>query len=391
MSSIARVIEENCHAIAEELVSTARREMPGARQLSHEELLDSLYEFLKAIAGAVRRGEPSPHAIDFAREHGAQRWWIGYELRSLILEYGVLRRIILRRVLATGYQPPLEEIDALTQALTLSVADAVGEYVATSERSLGQALDRARQATKAREDVLAIISHDLKNPLQVLHSGVHLLLHELSSPGFPANQGLIQRRLEAMQRATERMNRLVTDILDLARMKAGETKLTYVETTSGEILRQLADAVAPAAEQRSIHLRLEASLDCRIHCDRDRILQVLENLVSNAIKFSPVGASVRIIVAESDDSCVFEVHDDGPGIPPESLTHLFQPYWQASATAKQGTGLGLSIARALVDLHGGKIWAESEVGKGSTFAVRLPREAPRVEGEDPETPLAQPR
>lgn len=378
MSSIARVIEEHCHAIAEELVSTSRREMPGAQGLSHDELLDSLLEFLKAMAADVRRGEPTPHASEYAREHGEQRWWVGYDLRSLILEYGVLRRIILRRVLSSGHTPAVEDVDALTQALMLSVADAVGRYVETSEASLNEALERARQATKAREEVLAIISHDLKNPLQVILSGVHLLLYQVASTS-PPNLAVIQRRLEAMQRASARMDRLITDILDLARINAGETKLAYTEATSGELLRNLADAVTPAAEQRSVHLRLEASLDCRLLCDRDRVLQVLENLVSNAIKFTPVGSTVEIRVADTSTDCRFEVSDEGPGISPENLEHLFEPYWQAPNTAEQGTGLGLSIARALVELHGGVISAKSQVGEGSTFTVQIPKRPPGVD------------
>jgi signal transduction histidine kinase len=225
----------------------------------------------------------------------------------------------------------------------------------------------ARRATEAREELVAVVSHDLKNPLATIRMTTGQLLEEL---GLAAgSEG--RRGLERIQRSADRMTRLIRDLLDLAKLDGGHLWIDLAPQGLDDLVTDVVEGLRAEAAAKSLHLDLSGGHQ-RARCDRDRILQVLTNLLSNAIKFTPVGGTVRVDAKRRDHEVVVSVGDTGPGIPPDERAHIFDRFWQAQQTARLGTGLGLSIAKGLVERHGGHLWVDSEVGAGSTFSFTLP-------------------
>jgi signal transduction histidine kinase len=373
-----QVIRENAAQIVDRFVAEVENHDLPSRSMSREEIIDHLHGYLREMAQAIESGEREPLTeSSTARQHGEQRWYAGYDLRSVVREFHLIRNVIFQVVERLGVRPSVREFESLSQFLNVGIGDSVLEFTEKSEQQIEAALAQAKAATRAREEVLAIVSHDLKNPLNVVYVNVHLLLQELEANDLNVKRSRIRKRLEGIRRASERMNQLIGDMLDLARLAAGEVGLRLESTNCRQLLQEAGDLTSTLAEQRAIKIVTEVGPELPVRCDRDRILQVLQNLLDNAIKFSPVGGIVTLRSRCDAESCTFEVTDTGTGIPEEHLPLLFQNYWQAPATAALGNGLGLSIAKSIVDLHGGRIWVESLVGRGSTFFFKLPREPQR--------------
>lgn len=228
----------------------------------------------------------------------------------------------------------------------------------------------SRRATRAREDLLAVVSHDLKNPLGVVQLGSALLMR--GAQGKPGAEQVL-KQAGRIQSASERMARLIQDLLDWGRIEAGGLPLEPGVHEVASLASEAMESVRPLAEAQG--LRVEAELpegNVRVRCDRTRVLQVLGNLLGNAVKFTPDGGSLTVGARELRGEIQMWVRDTGTGIRPEALPHVFERYWQAKEAESRGTGLGLYIAKGIVEAHGGRIWAQSEWGKGSTFAFTLP-------------------
>jgi signal transduction histidine kinase len=226
----------------------------------------------------------------------------------------------------------------------------------------------SRNAIRAREDVLAMVSHDLRAPLQTIKLAA-VAISKLSSPG-----GGGQRQLEAILRGIHRMERMVSDLLDLTSIEAGHLSVDRQGHEIYGLIRDAFEMLSPLARAKSIDLRVEVLTPPRsVLCDRERVLQVFSNLVGNAIKFTKEGGSVAIRAELQRNQACFAVRDNGPGIPETIRLHLFERYWQAEdASKKTGRGLGLYIAKGIVEAQGGRIWFDSELGAGSTFYFTLP-------------------
>jgi len=225
----------------------------------------------------------------------------------------------------------------------------------------------AREATAARDDVLSIVSHDLKNPIAAIKAGAGALART-------AAPGSIQARVShTLLRASDRMTRLVSDLVDLASLDAGRLSMQLQPIDAAEVAAEVVQALATVAEEEGVALRLEPLAGAApALADRERMAQVLSNLVGNAIKATPDGGEIRVRVEARPRSALLLVADTGRGIAPEDLPHVFERYYRGSPARYAGQGLGLAIAKRIVDAHGGRIWVESEVGRGSTFAVEIP-------------------
>ena len=231
------------------------------------------------------------------------------------------------------------------------------------------AREKAETAVRTRDEVLAIVSHDLRNPLNT----ISLAVGALESVDIPPEEEA--RTIQVVRRAVDRMNRLIADLLDVARLEAGQKLTIQAEPVGiGAVVTETCDGQTAEAERKLVHL------DCQvddglpaINGDKHRLIQVLANLVGNALKFTGEGGHVTV-AARRDDAgqVVVSVTDSGAGIAPEHLAQVFNPYWQARQTARLGAGLGLAIAKGIVEAHGGRIWATSTPGTGSTFAFSLP-------------------
>ncbi len=228
----------------------------------------------------------------------------------------------------------------------------------------------AKRAAREREDVLAIVSHDLKNPLATVRLSAAVLHQKLAR--LPGGESLVSR-VAAMDRAAVHMLGLISRLLDAARLDAGqplavEPRLEPV----GELIGEALALIEPQASRGDLRLELYLSPGLMARCDRERVLQVLANLLGNAVKFTPAGGTVTVEAVADASEVRVAVRDTGPGIPEDEQHCLFQRHWQSRSTATRGSGLGLYIARGLVEAHGGRLWVESVVGAGSTFTFTLP-------------------
>lgn len=270
-------------------------------------------------------------------------------------------------------------------ALTLVTSDTSGRRFSIADLSLAADLARraavvveharlfheAQQATRARDDVLAVVAHDLRNPLNTVSMAVSLMLE--STPPEMVQE---RRQVEIVRRAADRMNRMIQDLLDVKRMESGRLALDAKPELPVGLINDTIDMLRPLASGSTI--RLESNVDeglPLVFADAARIQQVLSNLVGNAVKFTPRNGRVSITAEHIDGEVRFGVIDTGPGIPAEQVPHIFGRFWQAKPSDRRGIGLGLAIAKGIVEAHNGKIWVESHVGLGSTFYFTLPTAA----------------
>ncbi|HEX6626940.1 MAG TPA: HAMP domain-containing sensor histidine kinase [Gemmatimonadaceae bacterium] len=236
-----------------------------------------------------------------------------------------------------------------------------------SNASLAAARDTAQDASLAREEMLAIVAHDLRNPLNLLMMTTQILAE--TQPSGERREQLIG----VMQRAARRMNRLIEDLLEVVRQESGHMKLDFEDVSVASLIEQTAEMFQPTAVEKGVTLTAEACPpELMVRADAERIMQVLSNLVGNALKFVPHGGTVVLRCRNLGTEAMFTITDSGPGIAPEDLGRLFEKFWQRRRTDKRGVGLGLSIARGIVEAHSGRIWAESTIGVGSTFYFTLP-------------------
>ena len=258
--------------------------------------------------------------------------------------------------------------DAEYTPAQLALAQALGTRAA-------YALDNARlyalaqRATRAREDVLSVVSHDLGNPLAAIRLCAAALLES------PPTQLEEQRNLlQAIGNSADWMSRLIQDLLDVSTIEVGRMSIERRTETLVPILGQALAMFKPQAEERGVQLSVTCDPDVApVHGDAARLVQVLANLIGNSLKFTERGGTVDVHASMRDDEVILAVKDSGSGIPAEQVPHIFKRYYtRRRGASKSGSGLGLSIARGIVEAHGGRIWVESCVGKGTTFYISLP-------------------
>ncbi len=244
---------------------------------------------------------------------------------------------------------------------------------ATSVR-LEQLRAKAEAATRARDDVLAAVSHDLRNPVSTVFTAASLLLDMEELPKTTQ-----KRQLDIIRRTALRMDRLIQDLLDVARLDNGALVINEGAESLQSVLQEVQDGFASVAESEHVSLSIEQpDHDMLIHIDRGRVLQVFSNLIGNALKFTPSGGSIIVRAAASEGMLLCSVIDTGAGIPAEALPHIFDRFWQGKEKKSAGAGLGLAISKGIVEGHGGTIWVESETGQGSSFHFTLPFQVRRT-------------
>ncbi|HXH38411.1 MAG TPA: HAMP domain-containing sensor histidine kinase [Thermoanaerobaculia bacterium] len=226
----------------------------------------------------------------------------------------------------------------------------------------------SQQAVQAREEVLAIVSHDLRSPLNAVMLAASLL--QTSDRIAPQDR----EELEIIDISAKRMRRLIEDLLDVTRLEGGKRLPIEPAPLSVESLfSETYELFKSQAATSSITLQYQAGDGVpQVFADQHRVLQVLSNLIGNAMKFTPPGGMITYRAEPQDASVRITVADNGPGIPKENLGDIFNPYWQAKRTARLGAGLGLPIAKGIVESHGGRMWVESEPGNGTKFFFTLP-------------------
>jgi PAS domain S-box-containing protein len=228
-----------------------------------------------------------------------------------------------------------------------------------------EAKERAEAAVRVRDETLGIVSHDLRNPLTKIALSADLL-----TGGDVNDQPDL---VDTIRASARQMERLIQDLLDVARMESGNLSVARDEIDPEPILRRMCDSNEPIARQKSQRILCQIAGPLPPVCgDRDRIEQVFGNLIGNAMKFTPERGVITVEAHPDGKMVRFVVRDSGPGIPAADLKKVFTPYWQAKKTAHMGAGLGLAIVRGIVDAHGGRVWAENAPGGGARFTFTIP-------------------
>jgi signal transduction histidine kinase len=229
--------------------------------------------------------------------------------------------------------------------------------------------DAYRQAMNARDDMMAIVAHDLKHPLNSLLLRSQVMLLQVAEG---AGSETIKHSLEQQQRTARQMNQLIGDLTDAAKIRAGRLYLERQECTLQQAVEPATERMQLLSQEKGVEFTAHVPKDVlRLSVDQPRITQVLDNLLGNALKFTPPGGKITVHVKILENEAQVSVADTGPGIHNEALSRVFDPYWQGQKT-RTGMGLGLFIAKKIIESHGGRIWVESSVGRGTTFYFTLP-------------------
>jgi signal transduction histidine kinase/DNA-binding NarL/FixJ family response regulator len=336
--------------------------------------------FADAVARVMATGQPQPLPLPHAP---------GAEAQAAPDPAPVLRYTLV---------VPLAGRGAVVGALALASARRPTAAEAAAAEELGAMAGlalhnatlyaRAQRATRMRDEVLGVVAHDLRNPLMA----ISMYAHVVRDAGLPAEQ---DGWMQVLLRNVERMNALIQDLLDVSALDAGRLRVRPEPCSAAPLLAEALQLLERPAHEAGVRLARRMAADVPpVLADRERVLQVLSNLVGNAVKFSPAGASVEVSVAEREGEVVFSVRDQGQGIAPEDLPRVFDRFWQGAGTRRGGAGLGLAIARGIVESHGGRIWVQSTPGAGSTFFFTLPASpapppAPAPAAEGPPEAVAE--
>ena len=231
--------------------------------------------------------------------------------------------------------------------------------------------EAAQRATRARDEVMGVVAHDVRSPLHSIRLAAQLLERKISKSELRGHE-----YAASIVRSVDRADRLIEDLLDITRVEAGSLALVRSELAVRSFLGDALGSQRLLASEASHELRIEIDEDLPPLCaDPDRLLQVLENLVGNAIKFTQDGGTITVTAMRDADEVRFSIADTGAGIPAQSLPHVFDRFWQARRAGSRGAGLGLAICKGIVEAHGGRIWVESTEGRGSTFSFTIPAAA----------------
>ncbi|MDH5637360.1 MAG: HAMP domain-containing histidine kinase, partial [Nitrospinota bacterium] len=272
----------------------------------------------------------------------------------------------------------------LSVALILIVS---GSLLSRVNRRLAKAEEKARLASELEEknrsladmnrrmdEFVSVVSHDIRSPLNVVNGFVKLIR---SSPGG----GTFDRETGVMLRSCERMSQLTRDILDVAKLEAGKVALAYDPIVIDDIMRESAEIMEFAVAEKKIKLRMELGEPTKMEGDSGKLLQVMNNLIGNAVKFTPTEGAIIIAKKVERPDVLITVSDTGPGIAEEEKGMLFSKFEQLKKSqqgVEPGFGLGLSICKSVIELHGGTIAVSSALGEGATFMVRIPLKHPGV-------------
>ncbi|MCF5548513.1 ATP-binding protein [Pseudomonas salomonii] len=238
------------------------------------------------------------------------------------------------------------------------------------EHDLARQVQREHAAVRARDELVAVVSHDLRSPLTILLMQCGMMRKMVPADDTKATFRL-NTAIETMQTATARMNTLLTDLIDLSRIEAGRYQVALQAVDVAPTLEQLGLMWHPLAAAKGVNLTWRTQPGLCVQADPERLFQVFSNLLGNALKFTDLGGAIEVIAQAAGDDVLFRVCDNGVGIGAAQLPYIFERYWTSREGNPNGSGLGLYICHGIVEAHGGSLWAESVAGQGSVFSFRI--------------------
>jgi two-component system, sensor histidine kinase and response regulator len=347
------------------------------------------YASLESAIKALREGAYDylikPCDVDELRvvvARGIERRQLGLQLRARLAELEAANRTI--NELNSDLQRRVDEATAQLQQRMQELARANGE-IETLYRDAQAHVQQLEELDRLKSRFLSMASHELKTPLTSISGLAQVLVRRMGrrlEAGWPDEEDWVaeQRanldRLELLNSQTARLGRLIDELLDVSRIESGKLNFHWQAVDPGQLVREVVDRLQLTTTKHHIQVELQCAPTV-IEADRDHLEQVLDNLISNAIKFSPAGGRVIVRVCEHGPGMDISVTDFGVGIPSQQLDAVFGLFYQAQDPVSRhsgGMGLGLYISKDIVSRHGGRIWVDSEPGRGSTFHVLLPRE-----------------
>ncbi|OAI41620.1 hypothetical protein AYO40_02900 [Planctomycetaceae bacterium SCGC AG-212-D15] len=407
-TEIGLVIQRDTNILIERWIRRAVEEQPNATRVRHQALLDHFREFLQALGRSLTETDETHtngHCFP-ATVHGEQRWDVGWSLPEVVRDYQILRLVILNHLEETLDRPlGYREVMAIGLALDEAIAASVFMYTKSRDEHLREVeakrneLDQQvqehlrhqaealRESDRRKNEFLAILAHELRNPLAPLRNGVEVLSrHSTPDPTVLKIRGIFDRQVQQMAR-------LLDDLLDVSRIAQGKVMLQKERIGLTSLLTHAAQMSEAVLKSRELHFEVvPPPADAWLEGDRVRLTQVITNLLNNAAKYTDRGGHVWLEGAREGNDVVIRVRDTGVGISAELLPHIFDLFTQAEWPADRsqgGLGIGLALVRRLVEMHGGRITASSAgTGQGSEFLVRLPAVPPTAAGESPSSSRA---
>jgi signal transduction histidine kinase len=348
----------------------------------HEASLAALEAVLQADDREIFHATSAEQAMDLSRQHDFAFVLLDVQIPTLDghalaeLMRGAERSSATPIILMTAAAPndPLPVFRGFESAAVDVLFQPVNPDILRLKAKLFVEAYRQKQelarAMRAREDVLAIVSHDLRTPLAVVHTTASMLLN----PKYQLTPQQVREQHERIKRNVELMNRMIGDLMDMASLRAGKLSIDTRPTVINDVLREAVTVHEAPVREKGLTLAYEANSDVMYaEADRARLMQLFQNLIGNAVKFCKAGDRITVTSRTRGSSAFIEISDTGPGISAEDLPRIFDPYFSASEKhQKTGTGLGLYIGKGIVDAHGGEIRCGSEPGLGTTFTVSLP-------------------
>ncbi len=234
----------------------------------------------------------------------------------------------------------------------------------------------AHDAFAAKEQMLAIVSHDIKNPLSAIQLEAQMLLRAVERSGKSLLGEEVKIQAGRILKTTDRMKILISDLLDKNKSEKGLSHVSKSNIDVSKLVQDVLDAMRPLIQEKEILVRTSIPDAVFIHLDRNKMFQVYSNLINNAIKFTPQKGTIQISMEESDHDFIFSVHDSGPGLKDKELQRVFEKYWTGNSTDCAGTGLGLFICKTIIEAHSGQIFVENVPGEGARFRFTIPKILP---------------
>lgn len=366
---IADALRARAPYILSEWVALVRRALPSADRLTFEQLRDDVPEALAMMAKSLESDRPNrtEELLAVLPKHGAVRYHQSFSLAELLIEYDLLRAAVMEQVVAhLGRAIGAEEVVGLNGVVDLAARRATLAYVDYQSQQL-------RSATEAQSKYLSFLSHDLRGGLNGVFLMIEVLRREMASePRLAATM----KDLDTMRRSLLETVGTMDRFLHAERFRKGKVELKPGRVHIKHLLNETVSHFSYQADAKGLRIRVDAPVDCAVTSDRELLSLIFQNLVSNAVKYTPSGEIVVAARSTDGEGCLVSVADQGPGIAPDRLEDLFAPFTRGETHGQPGVGLGLAIARQAAEYLGAKLWAESQVGKGTTFFVRVPGQMP---------------
>ncbi len=392
---IGSLIYQDADILVARWCERAIEEQPTAKRVHYDVLRDQLIPFLQATGRALKQvgnTEAGSHCTP-ALEHGEQRWDNGWSLSELVRDYQLLQLVILEYLEQTLDRPlRYREVMAVGVFIDDAVAASIATYVASRDEYIhhveAERIEVLQQSNRRKDEFMAILGHELRNPLAPIRNSVKVLQLVLNT----ADPNVLEP-VAMIERQSRQLVRLVDDLLDVARIGQGSFELRKTQLDLTSVLEQAVQMNGPDLEVRDQRLSVALPTEpLLLEGDPGRLVQIVVNLLNNAVKYTERGGNIWLTGERDKDEAVIRVRDNGVGIPPEMVSQIFELFTQVDKSrhyTQGGLGIGLTLVKRLVELHGGTVTCQSEgIGRGSEFIVRLPAEVILINRSLPESPQA---